>query len=121
MLNLFHALGRRLHRARSVLWALAAGAALLFAAAVLVMDAASSQGWLLGCVTVLLWCISALSVAYGFSGGLPTAEAGAGWFRRLRVTLARAYLWLMALLMTVASVGVLWVSLRSIGIALRGG
>jgi hypothetical protein len=119
MLSFFHILGQHLHRARFLLWVVIAGCLMTFAIAVFAMQGQPAQPWLMGSVVVLIWSISALSVALGFSGPLPHAADDQGFFVRLKVKLARMYLWIMALIMCLVSIGVIFLSIRAVAIVMR--
>ena len=119
MLAFYHALAVRLHRLRALLWLLAGACVAGFVALVLGDDDGQAQHWLMGVVVALIWSISALSVTYGFVKPLPEAGEGAGFVKRLKTSLLRAYLWTMALLASVATLGALALTVRAVGIALR--
>ena len=90
-----------------------------FVMALFVMEGQAAKPWLMGSAVLLIWMISALSVAVGFSQPLPHIAEGMGFFARMKVRLLRLYLWLMALAMILVSIGVVLLSIRAIGIFMR--
>ena len=119
MLSFFHIAGRHLYRVRKLLWLLAAVCLGTFAVGVFAMDGTASQPWLIGSVVALIWTMSAVSVAYGFSRPLPEAVKGQAFFARLKVKLTRIYLWLMAALVSLISLGVIILSVRALSLLIR--
>lgn len=121
MLEFYHRLARRLHRWRAALWLMCAGAVALFAGALLRSGPPVDDRWAtLGAIALLLWAICLLTLAYGFNVPLPAAGAKAGWFARGKVRIRRAFLWLMALAMTLLTGFVIFASLRIVALLMRG-
>jgi len=120
MLAFYHRLANRLHRARHVLWALAAMCAIAFLAILFGIGGPTAERYLLPSVLVFTWLVGALSVTYGFRHPLPSAEQGASLLRRITVGAKRAYLWTMAALMSAVSVALGVLCLRAAAIILRG-
>ena len=92
----------------------------MFAGAVLRLGAIDDQRATLGAITVLLWAIGLLTLAYSFREPLPVSAPGAGWFTRQKIRIRRGFLWLMALAMTLLSGLVVFVSIRIAALLVRG-
>lgn len=121
MLRFYHRLARFMHPYRAGLWFVLVGCAVAFIVGLFAMDGADGQPVLLVSVVLFVWGLSALSVVHGFAEPLPQAAADAGFFARLKVSATRAYLWLMAVVASVVSLGVVILTVRALGLAIRGG
>lgn len=119
LLDFYGALARRLHRGRAFLW-LAAGAALaVFVGTLFLSQGASAEAYMILSVSVLLWLLSLLVTTYAFVEPPPTIERDDRLLARARKRLRRLGYWAMALVMTVLTGGVLFLSVRAGGIAMR--
>ena len=120
MLNAFHRIARILNRLRALLWLLLAAVVVLFLVALFAMDGNAGQPYLLGSVIGSTWLLSALCVARGFADPLPVVDPASPFLARTRIRLWRAFLWLMALLMCVVSLGLVFLSARGVAILMGG-
>lgn len=120
MLAFYHRIARRLYPARLVLWMLTAASAAAFLLVLFNRGGAFGEPFLLPMVLVFAWMVAALSVTYGFYETLPSARPGARALHRIAVWAKRAYLWLMAALMSAVSIALALLCIRAVAISLRG-
>lgn len=120
MLEFYHRLARRLYAWRQAFWLLCGLAVALFAVALLRPGPLDGQALSLAAITLLIWSVCVLTLAYSFMAPLPTAGPDAGWFRRIGIRVRRGLLWLMALALTALTGLVLLVSLRFVAALARG-
>lgn len=118
MLAFFHAVARRLYPLRLALWLFAAACLVFFAVTVFGFGPAPGGDELMVSVVALLWVLSALTVVHGFHQPLPRAPEGAPLMARVKVRLLRAFLWLMAVVVTLLTMSMLLVTVRALGIAM---
>lgn len=118
MLDAFHAIAKRVHRARLLLWILALGACIAFAVGLFV---ASGTALFLGALVVLLWAMLMLAAAEAFVRPVPVIDPESGYLARLRARFWRAYLRLLAIATVVLCALVVYVSIRAIGMIAGGG
>lgn len=117
MLETYHAIAKRIHRVRWLLWTLVVGSLLGFGAAVFMT---SGTAFFLGALVVLLWSLLMLATAQSFVQPVPAVDPSAGWFARLKARCWRGYLWVLAVATTVLGAFVIFLSIRSIALILRG-
>ena len=119
MLAFYHGIATRLYGLRLLLWLLCALALGAFAGALALGDGRGDPVLMLASVTLLMWMLCVIVVTYSFAGPLPTAGPEARLWQRLRASLKRGVLWLVAILMSVLTGLVLFASLRAAGLLVR--
>ena len=116
LLHFYHRIATRLYQARYLLWAL--GVMGLAAFVYIVLSARTDlERYLLPLLLAFTWIVASIGVAYGFRDELPTAAAQASWWQRVKIALQRGYLWTMAALVSLVTVGIMALALRAITIA----
>jgi hypothetical protein len=88
-------LARPIYRYRTAIWVLFAAALAVFV--VSLFGVADSQGVVLASLVTLIWAMLLIAFGHCFSAPAPIAAPDAGWLTRLRVTIARALLGLLAI------------------------
>ena len=120
MLGWYSTLGRRLHAHRALLWGFVALAVAVFLGTVFGTAPSGDRTYALGAIVLLLWALSLVVVAQAFSTPVPQVDPAAGVVQRIRVRLARAFRWCMALTTTGLFCFVILLSFRTAGLLLRG-
>lgn len=116
MLEKYHAIAKRIHRLRGLLWMLAIGACIAFAVGLLV---SSGTAVFLGALVVLLWSMMMLALAQSFAQPVPVVDPQAGLFVRIKARCWRGYLWLLAIATTALGVFVIFLSIRAVTLIFR--
>lgn len=120
MLAFYHRLALWLHGCRRALWIVAGCAIAVFCAAIFLVPGHGAGAYAFSSLTLLMGAICLLTIAYSFRAPVPGIDPGARWTGRLKVRTRRACLWLMAALMTALSAMVVFMTLRALGIWMRG-
>ncbi len=117
MLETYHAIAKRIHRVRWLLWLVVAAALVVFAAGLLV---SSGTAVFLGALVALLWALLMLATAQSFAQPVPVVDSQAGWLTRLKARCWRGYLWVLAIFTTALCAFVVFLSIRSVALIVRG-
>lgn len=119
MLKFYVSLANRMHRARAVVWLLAALSIGSFAATIFFSQGKADEAYMLASVALLLWSICLLVLVYSFVHPLPEIERDDGLFVRAKKKLALWMRWMMAWAMTLLCLAVVYVSFRAGSIAVQ--
>ncbi len=116
MLEIYHAIAKRVDRVRWLFWVLAIGAGIGFVVGVFVTP---GTAYFLGALIVLLWSLLMIAMAQSFAQPAPVVDPESGLLERIKVRCWRAYLRLLAIATTGLCVFVLFLSIRAIALIAR--
>ncbi|HSS66282.1 MAG TPA: hypothetical protein VLS27_17770 [Gammaproteobacteria bacterium] len=119
MLGFYISLANRLHRARAIVWFLAAISAGGFVTTLFLSQGKADEAYMLAFIALLLWSLCLLVLIYTFIHPLPVIEREDGFFSRAKKKLALGMRWVMAWTMTLLCVAVVYVSFRAGSIAVQ--
>ncbi|MGI9329380.1 MAG: hypothetical protein ACR2QB_01575 [Gammaproteobacteria bacterium] len=110
----------RLQPYRWLAWCLAAAAFCALVIGVFMLTGPSSQSFSLVAICALLWSLTGIGFLQAFAQPVAQPDPGAGWWRRLKIRLARLYRWCLALVLAGLLVALVWFSGRSLSLVLGG-
>jgi hypothetical protein len=120
MLEHYYRLAARMRSLQRLLWTVAALAVAAFGIALVPVYRGAGYGYALAPVLVLLWTLWLISVANSFTSAPPTLDPNAPLIARTKVRMKRAWLWALAIVMTGLLGFVVLISIRAVGVTLRG-
>jgi len=120
MLTFFYRLAQWLYRFRVVLWIVGATSTALFSGTLFLSDGTLTAAYALVSLTLLLWVLWLLAVAYCFFEPAPVPDSGARLWTRAKVKFRRATVWILAIVMSLFFGLVIVMTTRAIGIVLAG-
>ena len=119
MLRFYTVVANRFYGLRALIWLLAISGVGGFGATLFFSKGKVNEAYMLFFVVLLLWSLCLLIVVYTFIKPLPVIEEGERFLSRMKKRLVLAVRWAMAWTLTLLCLGVVYVSLRVGGIALR--
>ncbi|MFL2546731.1 MAG: hypothetical protein ACJ0SL_05145 [Candidatus Rariloculaceae bacterium] len=120
MLKLFTQVATQLFGIRRLLWTLGVGSIMAFIGVLFLADGAIDGSYALAALSLLLWSLWALALAYAFIEPAPVIDPAARLRTRFAVRLKRIWLWVLALLMAGLMIVAVIMTMRTVGLVLDG-
>lgn len=120
MLTFYYRFARRLYRFRVPLWFLGGISICTFCSALFLSNGSIDSDYALVSLTLLLWALWLLAVAFSFIDPAPAIDPDASFWRRLGARLRRVLTWILVLGMTALFVLAVAMTSRTLGIVLGG-
>lgn len=119
MLRFYTVVANRFYGLRALVWLLTIFSVGGFGATLFFSQGKLDVSYMLFFIILLLWSLCLLILVYTFIKPLPVIEEGERFLSRIKKRLVLAVRWALAWTLTLLCLGVVYVSLRAGGIALR--
>ena len=119
MLKFYTVVANRFYGMRAVIWLLTISGVGGFGATLFFSRGGADEAYMLFFTVLLLWSLCLLIVVYTFIKPLPVIKEGERFLTRMKKRLVLGVRWAMAWTLTLLCLGIVYVSLRVGGIALR--
>ncbi len=120
MLKLYYRVAQRLYRLRSLLCILCAISVVIFAGVLFTADGSVDSAYALAALTVILWTLWLLAIAYNFIDPVREVDPDAPFWTRFRSRFGRSLAWMLVLFMTALFLLAVAMTTRTIGIVFGG-